>query len=96
MMERDRPVHTGDWVREFVLLPDAGNLLHPAHRVPDQMIAVRLREGEQVQFSPKSLVWAWGTFRKSPVNPAGVQPLYHLDEARVKHADKSDIAKYFR
>jgi len=96
MLENDRPLHTGDWVRDFVLLPDAGNILHPAHRIPDQMIAIRLREGEQIQFSPRSLVWAWGIFRESPADPAGVQPLYHLDEARVKKADKSDIARYFR
>jgi len=96
MVESDRPRHTGEWVRDFVLLPDAGNLLHPAHRIPDRMIAVRLREGEQIQFSPRSLVWAWGMFRESPADSAGIQPLYHLDEARVKRADKSDIAKYFR
>jgi hypothetical protein len=96
MVESDRPRHTGEWVRDFVLLPDAGNLLHPAHRIPDQMIAIRLRDGEQIQFSPRSLVWVWGTFRALAADPAGVQPLYHVDEARVKRADTSDIAKYFR
>jgi hypothetical protein len=96
MVESDRARHTGEWVRDFVLLPDAGNLLHPAHRIPDQMIAIRLRESEQIQFSPRSLVWVWGMFRESPADPAGIQPLYHLDEARVKRADKADIAKYFR
>jgi hypothetical protein len=96
MVESDRSLHTGDWVIDFVLLPGAGNVLHPAHRIPDQMIAVRLREGEQVQFSPRSLVWVCGTFRESPVDQAGIQPLYHLDEARVKRADKSDIANYFQ
>jgi hypothetical protein len=96
MVESDRPRHAGEWVRDFVLLPDAGNLLHPAHRIPDQMIAIRLRDGEQIQFSPRSLVWVWGVFRESPADPAGIQPLYHLDAARVKRADKSDIAKYFQ
>ena len=96
MMESDRSRHTGDWVRDFVLLPEAGNLLHPAHRIPDEMIAVRLREGERIQFSPRRLVWVWGTFRASPRDPAGLQPLYDLDRARVQLADKSDIPKYFR
>ena len=96
MAESDQSLHTGDWVRNFVLLPDAGNLLHPAHRIPDQMIAVRLREGEQIQFFPKSMVWVWGTFRASAADPAGVQPLYHLDEARVQRANKFEIPKYFR
>jgi len=96
MVESDRSVHAGDWVRDFVLLPEAGNMLHPAHRFPDQIIAVRLGEGEQIQFSPRSLVWVWGTFRASPGDQAGVQPLYHLDQARAKRAEKSEISMYFR
>ena len=96
MVESDRLPHAGDWIRDFVLLPEAGNLLHPAHRIPDEMIAVRLREGEQIQFFPRSLVWVWGTFGASPGDPAGLQPLYHLDQARVQLAAKSDIPKYFR
>ena len=96
MVESDRSAHSGDWVRGFVLLPEAGNLLHPAHRIPYEMIAVRLREGEEIQFSPRRLVWVWGTFRVSPGDPAGIQPLYHLDKARAKLADKSEIPKYFR
>jgi hypothetical protein len=96
MAESDRPLHTGDWVPDFVLLPEAGNILHPAHRIPGQMLAVRLREGEQIQFSPRSLVWVWGTFRASPGDPAGLQPLHHIDQARAKRADKSEISTYFR
>jgi hypothetical protein len=96
MVESDRSPHTGDLVRDFVLLPEAGNILHPAHRIPDEMIAVHLREGEQIQFSPRRLVWVWGTFRVSPGDPAGLQPLYHLDQARTQLADKSEIPKYFR
>jgi hypothetical protein len=96
MAESDRSLHTGDWVRVFILLPEAGNMLHPAHRIPDQMIAVRLGEGDQIQFSPRSLVWVWGTFRASPGDPAGLQPLFHLDQARAKRAEKSEISMYFR
>ena len=96
MVESDRSLSTGEWVRDFVLLPEAGNVLHPAHRIPDQMIAVRLREGEQIQFSPRSLVCVWGTFRASPGDPAGLQRLYLIDQARAKRADKSEISTYFR
>ena len=92
MLESGPALRTGDWIQDFVLLPEAGNLLHPAHRIQDQMIAVRLREGEQIQFSPRSLVWVWGTFRASPRHPA----LYHLNQARAKRVDKSEIPKYFR
>jgi len=96
MVESDRSQHTGEWIRDFVLLPEAGNLLHPAHRIPNEMVAVRLREREQIQFSPRRLVWVWGEFRASPGDSEGIQPLYHLDQARAMLADKSDIHKYFR
>jgi hypothetical protein len=96
MVESDRSPRIGDLVRDFVLLSEAGNILHPAHRIADEMIGVRLREGEQIQFSPRRLVWVWGAFRVSLGDPAGLQPLYHLDQARAKLADKSDIPKYFR
>ena len=96
MAENDRSVQTGEWVRDFIMLPEAGNILHPAHRIPDQMIMVRLGEGEQVHFSPGSLVWVWGTFRVSPADPAGIQPRYLLDQARAKRAEKSEISLYLR
>jgi hypothetical protein len=96
MLEGDRPLHTGDSVRDFVLVPEAGNVLHPAHRIPDQMIAVHLRAGGQIQFSPRSLVWVWGTFRAGSGDPALLQPVYHLDQAQAKPADKSEISRYFR
>jgi len=96
MLEGDRPLHTGDSIRDFVLLPEAGNILHPAHRIPNQMIAVHLREGEQIQFSPRSLVWVWGTFRAGTGDPASLHAIYHLDQAQAKRADKSEISKYFR
>jgi hypothetical protein len=96
MMEGGQPLRAGDWVPEFVLLPDAGNLLHPAHRFGDQMIAVHLAAGGRIQFAPRKLVWVWGTFRASPGNPAGAKPLYDLDRARVLPAGRTDIQKYFR
>ena len=96
MVGNDRAVHTGDSVRDFALLPEAGNILHPAHRIPDQMIEVHLREGELIEFSPRSMVWVWGKFRASPPDPAGLEPLYHLDEARAQRADKSEISRYFK
>ena len=96
MVESDRSPHTGDLVRDFVLLPEVGNILHPAHRIPDEMIAVHLLESGRIPFSPRRLVWVWGTFRVSPGDPAGLQPLYHLDQAWAQPADKSEIPKYFR
>jgi hypothetical protein len=86
MVDGDRPLREGDWVQDFALLPEAGNVLHPAHR--DHMISVHLTENSRIQFSPRSLVWVWGTLRESP--------LFSVDQATARPADKSEIGKYFK
>ena len=96
MMDGAQPIAVGRPTKGFLLLPDAGNLLHPAHRFGDQMIAVHLRESDTIKFSPKALVWVWGTLQSSPGDPAGGEPLYALDNARTELAPKADIRKYFR
>jgi hypothetical protein len=96
MMEDDRPIGTGDLVHEFILLPEAGNLLHPAHRLEDQMIEVHLRESDPIPFSPRSLVWVWGALRDTPGNPEGSKALYHLEQAQAQMASKDDIREYFK
>src|ERR1700737_5588179 len=55
MMEGDAPIKTGERITEFVLLPEAGNAFHPAHRFIDQMVAVHLEKGNQMRFSPRRL-----------------------------------------
>lgn len=96
MVESDRPIRAGEPVRDFVLLPDAGNLLHPAHRFGDQMIAVHLAAGMQIQFTPRRLVWARGVLRASSGNPGGDKPLYALEEATATPANETDLKRYFR
>jgi hypothetical protein len=63
MFDGDRPVSKGEWVKEFVLLPEAGTLIHPAHRIRDQLITVHLEHSKGVQFAPRVLIWVWGRFR---------------------------------
>ena len=94
--DEDNSARPGTQVRVFVLLPEAGNILHPAHRFGDEMIAVHLREGDEMLFSPRRLVWVWGTFRASPGDPAGAKPLYHLEQARAQPADREDVRRYFQ
>ncbi len=86
MTDGDHPLREGDWVQDFALLPEAGNVLHPAHR--DHMIAVHLKDNSRIQFSPRSLVWVWGTLRESP--------LFSVEQAAARPADKSEIGKYFK
>ncbi len=96
MMDGERPVRDGELVREFVLLPSAGNPVHHAHRFGDQMIEVRLKGGQEVRFSERTLVWVWGSLRVLPGDPSGHEPLYALEQARIEPANKMDIQQYFK
>jgi hypothetical protein len=96
MMEGVRPVRDGERVQSFVLLPDAGSAVHPAHRFGDQMIEVRLEAGSPARFSERSLVWAWGTLQMLPGDPLGHMPLNVLEHARTEPADRADIRRYFK
>jgi hypothetical protein len=96
MMNRDRPVRDGERVQGFILLPDAGSAVHPAHRFGDQMIDVRLEAGKTVRFSEQSLVWVWGTLQMLPGDPLGHVPLYVLEHARTEPANKADIQEFFK
>ena len=96
MFDGDRRISKGEWVREFVLLPEAGTLIHPAHRIRDQVITVHLEDSKGVQFSPRLLIWVWGSFRASSEPAVRSRPLYTLEHARVNLADKADIPRYFR
>ena len=96
MVDGEESIHPGDFVQDFVLLPDAGNVLDPAERFGDQMIRVHLRGSDRVRFSPRHLVWVWGTFRVSVGDSSGSTPLYHLESARTQPADRADIGRYFQ
>jgi hypothetical protein len=96
MTDDDQVMRPGDSVRHFFLLPYAGNMLDPAERFGDQMVGVRLREGDRLPFSPRQLMWVWGIFRVFHGDPLGPTPLYSLENARAQTADRADIALYFQ
>jgi hypothetical protein len=96
MVEDARPAHTGELVSYFVLLPNPGNALHPAHRFGDQMIAVRLPEGANARYENAHLVWASGKVRILAGDPNGNNPLYLIVDAVVEPAAQADIAIHFR
>ena len=96
MMDGEQPIRDGASVRSFVLLPDAGTFVHPAHRFGDQMIEVQLTAGDTIRFSERSLVWAWGTLRMLPGDPLGPKPLNILENARAQPTNTADIRAYFK
>jgi hypothetical protein len=60
------------------------------------MIEVRLHAGNLTPFAEGGLVWAWGVFRLLPGEARGQIPLYRLENARTRRANKSEIRKHFR
>jgi hypothetical protein len=96
MVEGDRAIGEGQWVQDFVMLPEAGHFLHPAHRFGDQMITVHLEPDTRVRYSSRALVWVYGTFRACAGDPAGSKPLYSLERARVQATDIEEIRQYFK
>jgi hypothetical protein len=89
-----KPSPDGAPVRMFVLLPEAGQLLHPAHRIPDQM--VEIWPARPAQFRFRSLVWAEGVLSRASGKRDGDKALYSMATADVKPAIQSDLTLWFR
>lgn len=96
MMDNEPAIPDGKLVSNFVLVPEAGALLHPAHRIPEEMIDIRLRAGEPIRFRSRRLVWAEGQLSSCYVADRSSEPLYCLTDAAVTDADPGDINRYFR
>jgi hypothetical protein len=96
MMDGDRSIGKDQWVQDFVLLPEAGTLLHPAHRMRDQMIAVHLEDGTRIQFSLRALVWVRGNIKAAAGLGRRSEAVYTLERARAKPAAKADIQTYYK
>lgn len=94
MMDGYQPSSDGIPVDMFILLPEAGQFLHPAHRVPNQMVEVRPRR--PVAFRRRELVWAVGTLNRTTGNPDEEKAAWAMREAEVEAAAPRDIAKWFR
>lgn len=94
MMDGSHPVRDGVLIQTFILMPEAGQLLHPAHRIPDEMVEVWLAGGQSIPFLDRTLVWVEGDLR--PVND-GASPgnaSYAMKEAAVERAPASDIVRW--
>jgi hypothetical protein len=96
MMDHGPSVRAGEMVRSFLLLPEAGNLLHPAHRISDQMIEAHLADPDGIPFAHRRLIRVVGKLRLRRGEPAAERPLYVLEEADAQPVDRPDIQKYLR
>lgn len=94
MMEGYQPAPDGAPVDMFILLPEAGQLLHPAQRIPNQMVEVRPRR--PVLLRRRELVWAVGTLNRTAGKPAEEKAAWAMSDAEVDAAAQRDIGKWFR
>lgn len=93
MMDDLRRPRGGSSADTFILLPEAGQFLHPAHRTPDQMVVVWPRY--PAVFRNRQLVWAAGTLSRAPRTSDTGQPAYAMTFADISPADERDIGKWF-
>ena len=71
-------------------MPEAGHLLHPAHREPDEMVDVRL--AEPIPCNDRALIWAEGFLKRGAGGPGAA---YSLNRAHVSRADELAISQWF-
>jgi hypothetical protein len=94
MMDGYQSSRDGATVDMFVLLPEAGQFLHPAHRIPNQMVEVH--PSHPVVFHNRDLVWASGMLNRTIGSPGGEKAAYAMVAAQVAPASERDIGKWFR
>jgi hypothetical protein len=94
MMDGYQPSRDGASVDMFILLPEAGQFLHPAHRVPNQMVEVR--PSHPIVFHYRNLVWATGMLNRTIGNPGDDKAAWAMIAAEVTPAAERDISKWFR
>ncbi len=90
MMDSHPPAADGTPVDHFLLMPDAGHIFHPAHRIREEMVLVRLAEGMPVPYADRGMVWVEGLLRKSDGQAA-----YAITQATVARADEHAVAAWF-
>jgi hypothetical protein len=93
MMDGYQPSPNGATVDMFVLLPEAGQFLHPAHRVPNQMVEVH--PSHPVVFHYRDLVWATGILNRTIGSLGDEKAAYAMVAAEVIPASERDIGKWF-
>ncbi len=71
-------------VSRFLLVPDAGNWLHAPHLDPDEMIDVRLKDGQATPLVARPAVIVRGTMTFGSMEAKGRVAAYHLNAASVR------------
>lgn len=94
MMDGYRASSGSAAVDMFVLLPEAGQFLHPAHRIPNQMVEVWPRH--LVHFTNRELVWVVGTLNRTIGKAGDEKAAWAMGDADVTPAEPREIGKWFQ
>jgi hypothetical protein len=95
MMDGYHPVRDGTYVKMFVLMPEAGQLLHPAHRLRDEMVEVWLAGGQSIPYMDRNLVWVEGKLQRIRQKARDGLASYAIREAAIERAPDRDIMRWF-
>jgi len=95
MMDSYRPVPDGTPVETFMLMPDAGHLLHPAHREAEEMVEVWMPLDGPIRYSDRRLVWVSGMLRRKEAKPREGVAAFSMANAEVRLAAERQIREWF-
>ncbi|MGD1072064.1 MAG: hypothetical protein ABSB15_18185 [Bryobacteraceae bacterium] len=95
MMDWRRPMGDGTIVKTFILMPEAGHLLHPARRIPDALVEIRLADGHAIPYRDRSLIWVEGVLRRVRGDAREGVAAYVMAEASARLAEERDITRWF-
>jgi hypothetical protein len=95
MMDGYKPAPDGTPVETFMLMPDAGHLLHPAHREPEDMVEVWMPLDSPVRYSDRRLIWVSGMLRRKEAKPREGVAAFTLSDAEVRFAAERQIRDWF-
>ena len=93
MMDGDQASKDRAPVSVFVLMPEAGQFLHPSRPETGQMVEVRTKAPVTFQF--RQLVWAAGTLSRT-VGRDRDHPAWTISDAAVEPAQDREIMLWFR
>jgi len=92
MMDGNQAARDGAPVNLFILMPEAGQFLHPAHPQPEEMVEVRTKQ--PVAFKFRQLVWATGRLSRTTGGDRE-HAAWAMTDARVQPASDGEITAWF-
>jgi hypothetical protein len=95
MMEGYKPVPDDTPIENFTLMPEAGHLLHPAHRDSEEMVEVWLPLDMPVRYSDRKLVWVSGALRRKQGRIQDGVAAFTMSNAEVRLASERQISDWF-